>query len=160
MIFKIRNRLNNKVIYSCKAKNLKEAVEKAVRKKVNLDYANLSYADLRYANLSYADLSYADLSYANLSYADLSYANISSADLRFASLRYTNLIMFQYQKHKAFYTFDGSLRIGCLCLPITYWYKNYKEIGSNKNYTKEEIKMYGSFIESCYKKFLKDTKTR
>ncbi|MCA6565599.1 MAG: pentapeptide repeat-containing protein [Pseudanabaena sp. M151S2SP2A07QC] len=114
----------------------------------NLSYANLSYADLSSANLSYANLSYADLSSANLSYADLSSANLSSADLRSA-----NLMIFQMQRHQAFYTFDGTLRIGCEVMPITEWALGFKQIGKANGYTGEQIEAYGDFVMMCLKHF-------
>ena len=123
----------------------------------DLRCADLSYADLRYADLRSADLSYADLSYADLSYADLRSAGLRSADLSYADLRYADLIVFKHQKHWAYYTFDGSLRIGCIVLPITEWKETFDQIGLEEGYTKEQILMYGQFINMCYEKFLRDT---
>jgi hypothetical protein len=119
----------------------------------NLRYANLSNADLRSANLSSANLSYANLSSADLHYADLRSANLSSADLRSADLRYANLITFQFQQHVAYYTFDGSLRIGCICMPITEWAIGFEEIGKTNGYSEEQIEEYGYFINRCLEKF-------
>jgi hypothetical protein len=146
--------------------------------RANLRYADLSYADLRDANLRYADLRdanlrdadlrdanlrdanlrYADLRDANLRYADLRDANLRDADLRdanlsYANLSYANLIVFQYRKHWAFYTLDGSLRIGCLVMPIYEWEIGFKEIGQKHYYSSEEIMMYGNFIKSCVELF-------
>ena len=101
--------------------------------------ADLSYADLRYANLSYADLSYADLRYADLRSADLRYANLSSA----------NLMIFQFQRHQAFYSLDDNLRIGCLYLPLDEWVNKFEEIGKREQYSDLQIKVYGSFIKMC-----------
>jgi hypothetical protein len=131
----------------------------------NLSYADLRSADLSSANLSYADLSYADLRYADLSSADLSsadlrYANLSYADLRYANLRYADLIVFQFQMHQAFYTFDGSLRIGCIVLPISEWVETFEEIGRKENYTDEQILMYGQFINMCLEHFKRNNKEK
>ena len=124
----------------------------------NLSYANLRYANLRYANLRYADLSYANLSYANLSSADLShadlrYADLRDANLRYANLRYANLLIFQFQRHTAYFTLDGSLRIGCHVLPITEWLEGYREIGAKEGYSEAQIEAYGDFIRLCMKQF-------
>ena len=129
----------------------------------DLSSANLRYANLRYANLSSADLSYADLSYANLSSADLRYADLSSANLRYANLRYAdlssanlryaNLVVFQFQRHWAYFTFDGALRIGCVIMPISEWEIGFKEIGKENKYTDLQIEMYGDFIKSVSDKF-------
>jgi len=106
--------------------------------------ADLSYADLRYANLRYANLSYADLSYADLRYADL-----RSADLRYANLSSANLMIFQFQRHQAFYSLDDNLRIGCLYLPLDEWVNKFEEIGKREQYSDLQIKVYGSFIKMC-----------
>ena len=60
----IKNRYNGYVLFSCECENIKTAVVKAVKAKVDLSYADLRYADLSSANLRYADLRYADLRYA------------------------------------------------------------------------------------------------
>ena len=109
---------------------------------------NLSYADLRNANLFDADLSYANLRYADLSYADLSYANLRSADLRYA-----DLMTFQFQKHTAYFTFDGSLRIGCEVMSIADWSAMYEGVGQAQGYTPEQIAACGGFIKLCLEMF-------
>ena len=177
MKFEIKHRFNLKVLFSIETDSWKLAVEAAIKEKVDIRYADLRSADLSYANLRSADLSYADLSYANLRYADLrsadlrsadlrytdlrsadlSYADLRSADLSYADLRYADLLVFQFQQHWAYYTFDGSLRIGCIVLPITEWNETFKEIGVKERYSKEQILVYGQFIDMCYKKFLRDT---
>jgi len=119
----------------------------------NLRYADLSSANLRYADLSSADLRYADLSSADLRYADLSYANLRSADLSYADLRYADLMMFQFQQHQAFFTLDGTLRIGCHAMPITEWKLGYNEIGKKEGYTKQQIAAYSHFIDMCLQVF-------
>lgn len=105
--------------------------------------ADLSCANLRYANLSSANLSSADLRYANLSYANLNYANLSNA----------NLLIFQFNRNVAYFTIDGTMRIGCECMPISEWLIGYKEIGQKHGYSEIEIEVYGDFIRSCAKVF-------
>ena len=95
---------------------------------------------------------------ANLSSADLRFANLSSADLRFANLSSANLLIFQFQKHTAYYTKDGSLRIGCICLPITEWADTFNNIGTNQGYSFEQIQLYGQFITMCLNNFKQETK--
>jgi len=129
----------------------------------NLRSANLSYADLSSADLRYANLSYANLSSTNLHYADLSYANLRSADLRSTNLHYanlhsanlhsTNLLIFQFNRHTAYFTKDGTLRIGCHIMPVSEWILGYEEIGEKSGYTKLEINVYGDFIKSCLRLF-------
>ena len=143
MKFEIKNRFSGEIIFSIETDTWRLAVEAAIKSK-----ANLSYADLSYANLRSADLSSADLSSANLSYADL-----SSANLRYANLSYADLLVFQYQQHWAYYTFDGALRIGCELMPVNEWALGFKEIGAKNNYTEEQILMYGQFINMCLEHF-------
>jgi hypothetical protein len=140
-----------------------EGGEKADLSSADLSSADLSYANLRSANLSSADLSSANLSYANLSSANLISADLSYANLRYANLRYANLrsadlssanlIVFQFQQHWAYFTFDGFLRIGCIHMPISEWEIVFKEIGKKNGYTAIQTKMYGDFIKSCAEGF-------
>jgi hypothetical protein len=94
----ILNRYNDSVIYEheCENNTIKTTVEKSIKEKIPLSYANLSNADLSNANLSNANLSNANLynanlSYANLRSADLYNANLRSADLYNADLSNTDL---------------------------------------------------------------------
>ena len=158
MKIEIKNRFTGSIIFSIETSSWRLAVEAAIKQGADLSYADLrfadlSYADLRFADLSSADLSYADLSYANLSYADLRYADLSSADLSYA-----DLIVFRFQQHWAFYTFDGSLRIGCVVLPIVEWKETFTEIGLREKYTEEQILMYGQFINMCFEHFKRNNK--
>ena len=121
---------------------------KANLRSADLRSADLSSADLRSADLSSADLRYADLSYADLRSADLSYADLSSANLRSA-----DLLIFKFQRHTVYYTFDGYLRIGCHALPITEWSLRYEEIGRKEGYTDKQTKLYGDFIKMCLRHF-------
>ncbi len=91
-----------------------------------------------------ADLRDADLSSANLSYANLRYAN-----LRYADLRYADLLIFQFNRHTAYFTADGNLQIGCRLMTITDWEKQYEDIGKSEGYSDVEIKAYGQFINIC-----------
>ncbi len=119
----------------------------------DLSFANLRSADLSYADLRWANLRSADLNSANLRRADLCNANLNSADLRYANLRNTGLLTFQYQRHQAYYTKDGTLTIGCEVMPITEWVLGYEEIGKYNKYSEEEIKAYGGFIKLCLEEF-------
>ena len=87
MLFEIKHRFSNEILFSIETDSWRLAVEAAVKSYADLSYADLSYADLSSANLSYADLSSADLRSADLSYADLSGANLSYANLRGANLK-------------------------------------------------------------------------
>lgn len=74
---KIKNRFTDEVIYeSDTATTIKEAVEEAIKNKINISEADLRYANLREANLTGADLTGTDLSYANLSKANLCYCKM------------------------------------------------------------------------------------
>jgi len=57
----------------------------------------------------------------------------------------TNVITFSGGKHFAFYH-EGYLKIGCKGLSLAEWAQNYNTIGKSKDYTKQEIELYGHFI--------------
>lgn len=129
--------------------NNKSRGQKADLSQTNLKEIDLSQANLRYANLSDADLSGADLRWVDLSGADLSGADLSDADLGGANLYCTDLISFHFQRHQAFFTFDGTLRIGCLVMPVSEWVLGFKEIGGKWGYTRMQMKAYRNFIKLC-----------
>ena len=150
-MIEIKHRYTSEVIFKADVVSIKLAVELAIKSRVSLSYADLNSADLSSANLRYADLNYANLRSVNLRSADLRYA-----DLRFADLNSADLIVFQFQRHPAYYTFDGSLRIGCIFLPVTEWKDTFEHIGLKEGYNEEQILMYGQFINMCYKHFLRN----
>lgn len=82
-MFKIKNRVNGKVIFSTYAESIGEAVEKAIENKVSLRLAKLRGADLSGRNLSYGDFQYADLTYANLNYCKVKETNFKGAILKY-----------------------------------------------------------------------------
>lgn len=96
-MIKIEFKEKEKEPLEIEAENVSDAVQYAVKNRLDLRWAdlgeaNLRGADLRRADLSGADLRGADLRGADLSGADLSVANLSVADLRWANLRGANLI--------------------------------------------------------------------
>ena len=44
------------------------------------------------------------------------------------------------------YVGNNKLSIGCHCLKISNWKKNYKEIGKESNYTDDQTKEYYQYI--------------
>ena len=84
----IKNWVTGAVIFSheCEKNTIKKTVEEAIKRDINL-----SYADLRNTDLSFARLDYAKLSYANLSNADLESASLFNAKLIDANLSNANL---------------------------------------------------------------------
>ena len=153
MKFEIKNRYSGKLIIAVEAESWRFAVELAIKQGADLRNANLSIADLSNADLRHADLSIADLRYADLRHADLRYADLSNADLRNA-----DIMMFQFHRHTAYYTFDGALRIGCLLMPVNEWALGFEEIGEKEGYTEEQVKHYGKFINQCLAHFKESTK--
>ena len=83
--------LAEEVLFESDKTTLKEAVEEAVSRNVDLRDADLGDADLRDANLVGADLGGADLGGANLEGANLVDANLRGASLVGADLIGTNL---------------------------------------------------------------------
>jgi len=94
---------------------------------------------------------------ADLSGANLSWANLSAADLSGTSFSKIGQTFLFGRRHLAFFTPDGTLRIGCYVMPITEWILGYKEIGIHEKYSNSEISAYGRFIKQCYKRFMEDT---
>ena len=78
MLYEIKNRWNDSVLFSLECGSLKMCVEAAVLAEVSLRGANLRYADLRYADLRGADLRYADLRGSDLRGSNLSDADLSA----------------------------------------------------------------------------------
>jgi hypothetical protein len=91
MYIQIKHLINNSVLFEGDYGTLKEAVEAAVRQKVDLYGANLYGADLCGADLYGANLYGADLYGANLYGADLRGADLHGADLHGADLHGANL---------------------------------------------------------------------
>ena len=87
MIFEIKHRFTDEVLFSLECGSLKLCVIAAVKAKTYLDSANLGGADL-----GGADLGGAYLRGANLGGADLDSANLGGADLRGADLGGADLI--------------------------------------------------------------------
>ena len=74
MKIEIKNRWTGEVIYACKAKSMRLAVQAAIKADANLRDANLRYANLEGADLEGADLWNANLEGANLEGANLDYS--------------------------------------------------------------------------------------
>ena len=72
--------------YSCENNTVKKTVEEAIRRNIDLSYADLSGFDL-----SGVDFKNVDLIYANLKNTILCYANLSGTNLRYANLKYAKL---------------------------------------------------------------------
>jgi len=89
--YQIKNRWSRDVIYETKASSLKEAVQKAVKKNVNLRGADLRNVDLRNVDLRGTDLRGADLEGADLRGTDLRGTDLEGADLRGTDLRNVDL---------------------------------------------------------------------
>ena len=87
MMFEIKHRYSNEVLFSIEIGTLRLAVEAAIKSVANLSRANLSGANLSGADLSGANLSRADLSRANLSGANLyGYISIGPIGSRYSYL--------------------------------------------------------------------------
>jgi len=123
--------------------------------KMDLSYFDLYKMDLSYSILSYTDLSYTDLSNSYLFKSDLSHSDLSNSDLSGVDLTGANIsniigkriITFQGNKHFAYYV-DGYIKIGCEYHTLDYWIKNYERIGTEAEYSSEDIESYGNWIKS------------
>ena len=108
--------------------------------KAYLQGANLEGADLRWADLRKANLPGAFLGWAYLVGANLRNANLTGADLAF-----TCVMGFQLCRYFGFRHGDY-VRIGCEGHDLDYWLKNYKELGKQNKYLKDEIELIGGFL--------------
>src|SRR5579862_6599384 len=86
MLYEIKHRHTDKVLYSAEGDSLAEVLTKAVREGADLKGADLKDADLTDADLWGANLEGANLKDANLYRADLWGANLKDADLYGANL--------------------------------------------------------------------------
>lgn len=90
-IIKLQETNTGKALYAGLYADLKECLEHAVEKNIDLTGINLSYTNLSNANLDGARMAKACFYNANLSGANLSEATLDSADFRNASLYNTCL---------------------------------------------------------------------
>jgi uncharacterized protein YjbI with pentapeptide repeats len=84
--YEIRQRVNNKLLFSESAPSITHVLEKAVSLNTDLAMADLGGVNLSKADLAGASMPGADLSRCNLSEADLSLVNLSGANLAFAEM--------------------------------------------------------------------------
>jgi len=107
--------------------------------------ANLLGADLREADLQGAYLREAYLREAYLREANLQGANLQGAYLQGAYLQYTCIISGTLGHH--FYFCNGDhLRIGCEDMTLDQWLVDFKRVGEEAGYTKQQIHDYGCLI--------------
>jgi uncharacterized protein YjbI with pentapeptide repeats len=134
------------VIFTSAALTIRDAMDEAVSKKINLGYANLRGTNLRGANLEGANLGGANLGGTYLEGANLRGANLRGTNLEGANLRGTNLRgtyleganlrgakiysmrvfsgLYDYQVWAVLFE-DGSrwVRMGCLFKSLEDWEK-------------------------------------
>ena len=91
MKIKIKHRYTGKVLFSCKATSIKEAVEKAIKAKADLRCSDLHGSDLRFSDLHGSDLRDSDLSDSCLIGSDLCHSCLRGSDLRHSRLRFSDL---------------------------------------------------------------------
>lgn len=92
----IKRWTDNEVIYTSDCATIREAVEQAVREKIELSFADLQSTDLSNINLPSAKLFNAKLSYSTLKNtfligADLSFANLKGARIEDCNLSLADL---------------------------------------------------------------------
>ena len=114
------------------------------------EQANLSGSNLSGSNLRDSNLRGSNLSDTNLRGSDLSGSDLRGSDLSGSDLSDSNLIIFQFERHVAYFTgSDNMIRIGCNYMTIDKWIECFESIGQANNYSKNQIKMYGEFIKMC-----------
>ena len=111
----------------------------------DLQRADLLGAYLQGANLQGAFLQGADLRMANLQEANLQGTELQRAYLQGAYLQYTCIISGTLGHH--FYFCNGDhLRIGCEDMTLDQWLVDFKRVGEEAGYTKQQIHDYGCLI--------------
>ena len=151
----IKNRFSDEIIFEYKCNTMKDCIEKAISKKVNLRDAYLRDADLEMADLEGADLEEADLrgAYlrdANLEMVNLVRANLREADLKGANLKGANLVranldfscMSFHCNHLKPKT-DRKLRVQ-LCYHLASWMKNADNLDEDEKKILAELKDYAN----------------
>ena len=107
-------------LYTTEAESIKEAVEKAVKEKVSLDWASLDGASLDGASLDGASLDGASLNRASLNNASLDGASLDGASLNNASLDGASLPIFCKWKY-SYESDHNTINIGCKRMTIAEW---------------------------------------
>ena len=155
----IKNIITGAVIYSHEQENnnIGITLEKAVKERANLHYADLRKQklvglDFVSARFIGADLSYSDLTGSNLQHANLYHANLTGANLAYVNLNSTDLIGANFTGAKltgAIYK-DATLEKGLLQLYGKQWpiliFDDHIKIGCElhktsewENFTDDEI---------------------
>ena len=117
----IKHRFSGATICEFDVATIKEAVEQAIQKKINLSYSdlsgsNLSYSDLSGSNLSGSNLSGSNLSGSNLSYSNLGYSNLGGSNLRGSNIDGEKITKNPLSITGLYYRClitDGYMRLGC-----------------------------------------------
>lgn len=90
-MMQILNWNTKKVIFEAEVTEMRDLVELAVNKKINLEFANLYDTDLRGANLSHSNFDGVIFKNANLYGANLSHSSFRFVDFSNANLSHSNL---------------------------------------------------------------------
>lgn len=101
----IKSAATGKILYASGARTVKNCLEEAVSKGINLDYADLRHANLSGANLDDARLRHARFDHANLSGANLSEAILDGGSFHNAALHSACLSLSSARNCR----FDGAL---------------------------------------------------
>ena len=151
MKFEIKHRYTQSVLFSLETKNLKLAVEAAVKTGAYLEGAYLEGANLRGANLGGANLGGANLGGANLEGANLGGANLEGANLEGAEGLDKFPIQIGSHKHWLITTPEGKLQIGCHVHTFDEWKRHADKIGEAEEYSELDIEIYKLHIEHIEK---------
>jgi hypothetical protein len=126
MLYEIKHRFNNSVLFSVEAQSLQVAIELGIKAKADLYGANLRGADLRGADLRGAYLGGANLRGADLRGANLGRSYLGGADLRGAKLLSDNIIektpIQIFGAHWDITIWDSHIKIGCEFHSMTDWF--------------------------------------
>ena len=91
MKIEIRHRYTNEVIYSCEAKTIREAVQKAVKENVSLSNSDLSNSNFRNSDLRNSILRNSDFTNSDFTNSILRNSDLRNSDFRNSILTNSDL---------------------------------------------------------------------
>ena len=82
-----------------------------------------------------------DLSHANLSHTDLSHTDLSGANLD-----ETGIIAIQGSRHRIVAISRDEVCVGWVCMPLSMWLQEYREVCAKYKYSDRETGEYGEWL--------------
>ncbi len=152
--FSILSTANN-VVHTVPARNIREALEYAIKHKLPLKRVNLTGADLHEFDFEDTNLLGACLYGMDLTAANLSRANITGICFENARIVKTRFPIECYpvvriQGSRDEITMLGKWRvdIGCKRMPLNEWLDIYESVGDGEGYTDYQLMEYRAYLST------------